>query len=84
MYSDTGLWNEEYIIDEYVEKAWVLHRTIFQTLHKKLQSEILPYETLPSGLRKSVFTIENRRLEVVYTEHTDERIVEDIQIQYRK
>ncbi len=84
LYSDTGIWSEAMILSEYEEKFSILIDTIIDLLTSKMSSEILPYEILPSGLRKSVFTIENRRLKVTYTEHEDERIIEDIQIQYRK
>lgn len=72
------------ILSEYEEKFNILIDTIIDLLTSKMSTEMLPYEVLPSGLRESVFMIENRRLEVLYTEGADDRIVEDIQIHYRK
>ena len=83
LYSDTGLWNEIWILDEYDNKTELLLTSFIDGITEKLSYDIVPYE-ITWDLRKSVFTIENRRLEVTYLESAHERNVYDIQVQYRK
>ena len=82
LYTDTWLWHEDWILDEYDKKTELLIITMIDVVTKKLSHDLVPYEQ--SWDKKiSVFVIENRRLRVTYTESDTGRVIEDIEIQYR-
>lgn len=68
LYSDTGLWNEEWMLDEYEKKAELLYTIFIDVITEKMSVEIVPHEIMIAHLRKAVFTIERRRIEVIYEE----------------
>jgi hypothetical protein len=68
LYSDTGLWNEEWMLDEYEKKSELLYTIIIDAVTEKMSVEIIPYEIMVTSFRKAVFTIERRRIVVIYEE----------------
>lgn len=68
LYSDTGIWSEKYILEEYQHKSEYLADMLVDTITEKMSVEIVPHEIMIAHLRKAVFTIERRRIEVIYEE----------------
>ena len=83
LYSDSGLWNEEFIIDDYRKKANTLHENILDYIESRVSKDPLPYELLSDWTRKSILTVEQRRLEIIYEESEWERIIYEIRIERR-
>ncbi len=83
LYSDSGIWSEEFIIEDYRVKAKKLHRNILDYIQNRMSEELLPYELLDFGKRKCILTIEQRRLEIIYEESDTERVIHEIKIEHR-
>jgi hypothetical protein len=72
------------MLDEYEKKSELLYTIIIDAVTEKMSVEIIPYEIMVTSFRKAVFTIERRRIVVIYEESWDMRIVHDMVITYRK
>ena len=48
MFTDTGIWSEATIVDEYIEKSLYLRKIVLTVVKEKLERDIVPYENLSS------------------------------------
>lgn len=83
LYTDTGIWAEDVIIHDYRKKSEFLVEMIIDSLTAKASTDILPFEVY-GNRKKSTFHIEHRRVEILYEEKDETRIIREISIQYKK
>ena len=84
-FSDTWLWNEKQIFDEYRLRALELRDAFLSMIDEKMKREVIPYQYIEDIKKLSVILVENRRIFIEYTEDTDiqTRYVTSIKIIYR-
>lgn len=83
LYEDTGLWNEDMIIDAYMKKAEQIAEGMISLIEKKFSQEIIFWRISDTT---HILLYENKVLVVTYREDSDEQIrfIEDIIIAERR
>ena len=82
LYSDTGLWNEELIIESYRESAQKLYLTILQEIQQKLQPRKVLGRRQLSEWNELTFYVGHRLVIIYYSEDArhSSRFIESINI----
>ncbi len=82
LYKDSGVWNEDLIIESYRESAQKLYLTILEEIQRRLSpNKILGRKAL-KGLQELYFHVGNRLIIVYYSENLNRklRLIESIAI----
>ena len=85
LYQGGGIWSEESIIEAHYSSSRDLYRAISEYIKIRMTSDILPFEELMNGMKKSVIFVRDRIIFLEYKEDTDLklRIIHTITIQYK-
>jgi hypothetical protein len=54
MFTDTGIWSEPTIVEEYIEKSLYLKKVVLSVVREKLERDIVPMNSSPHE-RKNVY-----------------------------
>jgi hypothetical protein len=71
LYSDTGIWSEEYIQGMYVSRAIEMRDYIYNTIVQRMSGDMIAYSVDSTGIRTTVIHLMHRRIEITYIELPD-------------
>lgn len=74
LYNDSGLWNEDWIIQSYRESAAKLHAEILSSIASKLDAKRVLGRKMLKGWQELDFHIGNRLVVVLFSDDFQEQI----------